>query len=96
MSAKHTCVIEIDDYNYEDLREAVAANCEMTRLFWPQEVSRAVHAIAKDYLLAMSNKTPEEQVEYTKAMFGWALFIGICMGAEKKTQMSRHDEGQTC
>lgn len=94
--AKHTCVIEMTDYDYDDLKKAVADNCSMSRLFWPQEISRAVHAIAKDYLKEMAKKTAQDQIEYTKAMFGWALFIGICMGAGKKAHITRFDEDQTC
>jgi len=96
MGKKHTCVIEISDYDFDDLKNAVSKNCEMTQLFWPQEISRAVYSIAKDYLSAMSEKTAEEQVDYTVSMFAWALFIGICMGAGKKTKLTRYDEGQIC
>lgn len=86
----------MSDYDYEDLKKAVSANCEMTELFWPQDLERAVRGISIEFLNDISGKTPDQQLEYTKSYLGWALFIGICMGAGKKTHVTRHNEDEIC
>jgi ABC-type uncharacterized transport system involved in gliding motility auxiliary subunit len=93
---KHTCIIEISDYDFKELQNAVEKNCEMTRLFWPEDLERAIQRIAADFISQTESKTLDEQVDYAKAMFGWALFIGICMGAGKKAHISRFEDGQVC
>ena len=96
MTAKHTCIIEIADYDYEDLKNAVMANCEMTELFWPQDLEQAVGKIATEFINDLGGKTFDQQLDYTKSYLGWALFIGICMGAGKRARLTRCEKGQVC
>jgi hypothetical protein len=96
MAAKHTCIIELSDYNYEDLKNAVEINCEMKNLFWPQDLERAMARLAGEFYLDLQGKPFDEQIDYIKSYLGWALFIGICMGVGKKTHITRFEDEEVC
>lgn len=93
---KHTTILTLTDYSYKDLQKAISDNCEMTNLFWPQGIEEVVRRIAEEFYQDLKMKSPEEQLDYIQSYFGWALFIGVCMGAGKKAHLERHEENKAC